>query len=59
MASTQAAAEYGAVVAQSAATKVQIIADQASRWVGDHPGLVGVGVGLLVLVIWASRPRVG
>jgi hypothetical protein len=52
----QAAAEYGIVVWQSAANKLQFIAGQASQWVGDHPGLFWAGVGLVLLVAWSTRP---
>lgn len=53
----QAAAEYVAIVAQSAATRAQILMGQASRWVGDHPALVWGGVALFVLLLWATRSR--
>jgi len=53
----QAAAEYVAIVAQSAATRAQILMGQASRWVGDHPALVWGGVALFVLLLWGTRSR--
>ena len=53
----QAAAEYVAIAAQSAATRAQLLMGQASRWIGDHPALVWAAAALFVLLLWGTRSR--
>ena len=53
----QAAAEYGVVVAQSAADKMQVLVNQTSTWVGENPLLVGAGVALVLILFWGTRSR--
>jgi len=55
--SSQAAAEYVGIVAQSAATRAQLLMGQATRWVADNPLVVWGAVGLFVLLLWATRSR--
>ena len=52
---SQVAAEYFALVGQSAVTGLQILVADAWDWTTDHSTLVGAGIVLLVVVAWGGR----
>jgi hypothetical protein len=52
---SQAAAEYVAVVAQSATSKLQVIMAQSLHVITDHPVLMGGGFVLLMIVLFGTR----
>ena len=54
--STHATADEVVAAGWSTSTTVRAILGQASGWIGDHPGMVVMGIGLLALAIWSLRP---
>ena len=55
--SSQAAAEYFGVMANSAATALQSTTLRVSRFAMDNPAWIAVSILVVLLLIWWSRPR--
>ena len=56
-ASTQAAAEYAALVGRMATGSVRNLAQSTRLFVEQNPLIVAGGVFLVVFLVWFTRPR--
>ena len=55
--STQAAAEYVALIGRNAATTVQGLGQSAMRFIDDNPVAVAIAVVAFVVLIFLTRAR--
>lgn len=55
--SSQAAAEYVNLLGRSASLTLQSATQRVTRFANDNPVWIAVGIVVLLLLIWWTRPR--